>query len=128
MLVAAAYSVSQFSFQRGTSGNVPATVTRDVSSGIGRLLAVGHLKDAPRLHGEIHQTLQSRFGLGRDEATILTMQIMTDALREANSMISVDFSIKTYREMQARTMPMPDGQPAPDVIEDLNRKALDWTA
>ncbi|MCA3594793.1 MAG: hypothetical protein ING72_11670 [Methylobacterium sp.] len=128
MLVSAAYSVSQFSFQRGSFGNVPATVTRDVSTGIGQLKAVGHLKDAPRLHREIHHALQSRFGLSRDEATILTMQIMTDALREANSMISVDFSIKTYRETQARTMPMPDERPAPDVIEDLNRKVLDWTA
>lgn len=101
MLLSAVYSVGSSTIIERRTAGASAAFKLETTHSEGKLLASGHLEDALRIHGEIQRRLQGEYGLSREEAALWTLQIMTDALKEANSHISVDVSINAYREQQA---------------------------
>jgi hypothetical protein len=128
MLVSAVSSVGITFARQQKLGSFSSATLGSAVAQAGKLVALGRLQDAPRLHHQIHAVLQSEYGLSREEAAIWTLQIMTDALRDANSVLVIDASIRSYREQQARVIGMGDAQPDAGVVDELNRKALDWQA
>lgn len=125
MLVSAVASASFSATRQQKWGPLSDTETRSFSAKVGRIVAAGRLQDAPKLHQGIQRILEGQYGLSREEAALYTLQIMTDALREAHSVVTADASIRLYREQQERVVSLDDPFSGETIADALLRKALD---